>query len=363
VASPVLPPKPWTAAVKPTTAIQNQSDQVQNIQARVVQHHYVRAELRDINMRKGGGLVQATLNALKLTPQGRQCTNAQLLEGFQHMTKRLQSAELTINIKAASWFMNPNNFDSYSQMYERAVRTVNTPGGPSQQMRLKDDPLNPAQQRAAADSKVTFRKDMMAGGQFKPAFGGLGRVMSPGDLVTPLVDAKPGEFEASNPYFNPKSKQVFAALNYGRRPHGSTITYGRSYLVLNPKFKTNAIYFAGDTFGVSSPGFQVAADDQISYDLLGAIYSKAKQAMQADLYKSCILDGSLKDAPASFEISLLLEAHLFEPLTFAGNLATIVLSGGDKLNGQPLTGSEWQVIQGNARTFAAKHGAKLVYTD
>jgi hypothetical protein len=174
VASPVLLPQPWTAAVKPTTAIQDQSDKVQNIQARVVQHHYVRAELRDINMRKGGGLVQATLDALKLTPQGRQCTNAQLLEGFQHMTRRLQSAELTNNIKAASWFMNPNNFVSYSQMYERAVRTVNTPGGPSQQMRLKDDPLNPAQQRAAADSKVTFRKDMMAGGQFMPAFGGLG---------------------------------------------------------------------------------------------------------------------------------------------------------------------------------------------
>ena len=135
------------------------------------------------------------------------------------------------------------------------------------QMRLKGDALNPAPLRAAADDKVTFRKDMMSGGKFKAAFGGLGRVMSPGTLAAPTVDAKDCEFVASNPYFNPKSKQVFAALNYGCRPHGSTVTYGHSYMVLNPKFKTNAIYFGGDTFGVTA-GLNVAADDQISYDLL-----------------------------------------------------------------------------------------------
>lgn len=66
--------------------------------------------------------------------------------------------------------------------------------------------------------------------------------MGSGNLVAPAVDARNEELEASNPYFNPWSKQIFAALNYGRRPHGATVTYGRSYLVLNLKFKTNAIY-------------------------------------------------------------------------------------------------------------------------
>jgi hypothetical protein len=353
----------WNKAVKPTTTNVQQSDKVQTVQARVVQHQYVRAELRDINMRKGDALRQATLAALKALPQGRKCTQAQLLEGFQHMTKRLQTADLTINFKAPSWFMNPNNYDSYTQMYERGVRTINVPSAPAiKQMRLTGDALNPAKLRAEADDKVTFRQDMMSGGKFKPAFGGMGRVMSPGNLVTPTVDARKGEFEASNPFFNPKSKQVFAALNYGRRPHGSTITYGHSYMVLNAKFKLNAIYFAGDTFGVNG-GLRVAADDQVSYDLLAAVYPKAHLTMQADLVKSCLQDSSLNDAKSSEELTLLLEAHLFEPLTFAGNLEKIFLSGQDHIDNRPLTGDEWQTIQTNARAFAKKHRAELFFTD
>jgi hypothetical protein len=355
---------PWTPASKPTTAIQDQSDKVQRVQARVVQHQYVRAELRDINMRKGADLIQATLDALRATPQGQRCTRAQLLDGFQHMTKRLQTAELSINFKAPSWFMTPNYYDSYTQMYERGVRQVTAAdGSTSMKMRVKDtDPLNPAAMRTSADDKVTFRKDMMSGGKFKSTFEGLGRVMSPGKLTTPTVDAQPNELEASNPYFNPKSKQVFAALNYGRRPHGSTVTYGKSYMVLNSKFKTNAIYFAGDTFTVNH-GASVAADDQISYDLLGAIYAKAHPSMKTDLYRSCILDTSLPDSLPAYEITLLLEAHLFDAVTFSGNLEKIYLSGSDTYQGKPLTGSEWQTIQTNARTFATKHGAKLIFID
>jgi hypothetical protein len=343
---------------------------MQNVQARVVQHHYVRAQLNDINRRKGAALIKATLAALKLSPQGAKCSEAQLLEGFDHMTKRLQMAELSINFKAPSWFTKPNNYDSYTQMYERAIRPVAAPAGVAavQQMRLVGDALNPAAIRAAADDKVTFRKDMMSGNQFKPGFGGLGRVMSPGTLAAPTVDAKPGELEASNPYFNPKSKQIFAALNYGRRPHGATVTYGHSYMVIHPKFKTNAIYFSGDTFGVTV-GFKVAADDQVSYDLLGAVYASAHPHMQTDLYKSCMLDGRLNDARSSDEILLLLEAHLFEPLTFKGNLEKIVISNRDiparaaGAAASPMTGAEWQNIVDNGRAFARKHGCKLEFTD
>ncbi len=354
----------WTTGVKPTSPTSQLSDKLQRVQANVVQHHYVRSELVDINNRKKAGLIQETLAGLSQTPQGRSCTQAQLMEGFKHMTKRLQTASLTINFKATSWFMTPNNYDSYTQMYERAVRTVNAPGqAPYQQMRLKSDPLNPAKTRAAADDKVTFRKDVMSsGGAFAPAYGGMGRVMSPGALNTPTVDAQAGEYEASNPFFNPKSKQIFAAVNYGRRPHGSVTTYGYSYMVLNPRFKTNAIYFAGDTFGVNS-GLKVSADDQVSYDLLGAIYGKANDIMRKDLYRSCILDGALADANTSSEVLLLLEAHLFEPLTFSGNLEAIFISGKDELAGQAVTGADWQTIQTNARAFAAEHGARIIFIE
>jgi len=342
----------------------DQNARVQRTQARVVQHHYVRAQLHEINVRNGGALVEATLEALRKTaPSGKKCSREQLLQAFSVLTSRLQRADLTINITAPSWFSTPNNYDSYAQMYERAVRTVNVPGQPgAQQMRLQNkDAKNPLAQRVAADNRATFGDGMFgANGQFKNSFGGIGRVMSPGKLVAPTVDAQPGELTASNPYFNPKSKQVFAALNYGGRPHGATTTYGFSYLILKPKFKTNAIYFAGDTFCNGYPDLQVnvAAKDQVSFELLGGIYAKASVHLREDIYKSCMLQTRLPDALSSNELQLLLEAHLFERITFSGNLEAVVLSDTDNVTGTDP--QDWLNIQVNARAFAKKHGARFV---
>jgi len=278
------------------------------------------------------------------------------------MTSRLQDADLTINIKAPSWFSAPNDSNSYTQMYERAVRALAAPGRPIRQMRLDNgDTNNPAAMRVNADTKATFRNSMMHNADFE----GFGRVMSPGNLVAPAVDVRNGELEASNPYFNPWSKQVFAALNYGRRPHGATVTYGHSSLVLNPKFKTNAVYFAGDTFanGVQGSGMHVSANDQISFDLLGAIYGKASPQLRQDLYKSCILNATLPDAAPSAELQLLLEAHLFEPLYFSGNIAKVIISSSERINDRIATPQELLNIENNARGFARKHGAQLVLID
>jgi hypothetical protein len=362
MASPNMNPGGWSAGVSPTTGIVDQSARVQRTQARVVQHHYVRAQLREINLRNGDALVEATLQALRQTvPGGRKCTREQLLQAFSVLTTRLQKADLTINIKAPSWFTTPNNYDSYAQMYERAVRKLNIPGQPGvHQMRLSDaDAKNPAATRVAADHQATFGSRMLGnGGQFKGSFGGIGRVMATGGLATPAVDAKDGELIATNPYFNPKSKQVFAALNYGGRPHGATTTYGFSYLVLKPKFKTNAIYFAGDTFCNGFPDLKVnvSANDQVSYELLGAIYAKASVHLREDIYKSCLLQTRLPDAMPSNELQLLLEAHLFERITFSGNLEAVVISELDRGGTSP---QEWATIQVNARAFASKHGARL----
>jgi hypothetical protein len=360
-------PGGWAAGAVPTTKIADQSPNVQRAQARVVQHHYVRAQLREINVRKGNALIEATLEALKQLPQGRKCTRDQLLKAFWVMTERLQTADLTINFSAPKWFTAPNNTSSYQQMYERAVRDVQANGQPGiRQMRLNNSDLkNPATMRVDADNKATFPNGMMDGGGFARTFGGIGRVMAPGRLVEPTVDVQQGkaELEASNPYFNPLSKQVFAALNYGRRPHGSTTTYGRSYLVLNKKFKTNAIYFSGDTFFNKIADMRCSADDQVSFDLLGAAYAKACPALRQDIYKSCMLLSPLSDAMPSAEYQLLLEAHLFEPLSFSGNIKVIYLSASDMVDGQKPTVPEWLNILTNARSFAMKHGAKLVPTD
>jgi|SRR5690242_4648768 len=123
--------------------------------------------------------------------------------------------------------MTPNNYDGYTQMYERAVS-----GG---QMKLADSPLNPAAIRVAAGDRATFPKTAVdsdfevtgMGGRWKKydlkatASPAVGRGLTPGGrgLGDAVVKMAPGalnktaggEYAASNPQFDPRTKQVFAA--------------------------------------------------------------------------------------------------------------------------------------------------------
>lgn len=74
--------------------------------------------------------------------------------------------------------------------------------------------------------------------------------------------------ESANPYFNPKRKQIFAALNYGRRPHGSSLQYGNCHLVLNPGLKVNAPYCGADTFFLN----QQDTSAQMPYQMLAGFW-------------------------------------------------------------------------------------------
>lgn len=350
--------------------------------ANAVQHAFVNARIVDINRRAISKLLTPTLDALKATePSLRKASRQQLQDAFMQMTERLQSAALTINLEAPRWFMTPNNYDTYTQMYERAVS-----GGV---MQLADSALNPASFRVAADDAATFPKSAVdadfkmqgLGGQWQKydiktqqsqqptrglapnsrGFGDAVHKMAPGALNKTAA----GKYTASNPQFDPKTKQIFAALNYGRRPHGSTTRYGYSFLVLNDKFKRDALYFAGDTFGNIAGNAHVSAEDQISYDTLGAVFLKAVPAMRVDLLNSCLRGAQLTDTDRE---ALLLEAHLFEPLAFRGGVTTLCVSGKDdvpKAGGgkAKLTGADWMTIQTNARAFANKHGLKLMFIE
>jgi len=68
-------PGGWNRATVPTTNVMDQSARMQSIQARLVQRHYVRAELRDINVRKGDARAFANKHgarlAFGLTPTGK----------------------------------------------------------------------------------------------------------------------------------------------------------------------------------------------------------------------------------------------------------------------------------------------------
>ncbi len=348
----------WAPVIALGTPNSEQREKLQRVQARVVQHHYVRAQLHVINTGRKGGLEDETLAALKMHAMYHDKDTEYLRIVLDHLTKTLKGADLTINFTAQGFFGSPNTSTSYTQMYERAVRPVNFGLTQENHMRLKGDLLNPAVERAEADNNATFRNDQTRQFGFRGKFEGLGRVMSPGPLRAPTVDAKPGEFEATNIYFNPKSKQVFAALNYGRRPHGACKTYGQSFFVLKEKFKTNAIYFAGDTFQAKSAGAKVSAAHQVSYDLLGAIYGKAQQCLRDELIKGCVEMVPLTDDAGEIA-SNLIEAHLFEPLNFRNNIEKICLSRGDTHKSRTMKEDQWQTVVKNANDFAAINGATV----
>jgi len=160
-------------------------------------------------------------------------------------------------------------------------------------------------------------------------------------VVDPKDSSQQKEYaDSTNKHFNPKTKQVFAALNYGRRFRGSNIDYGTSHMVLSPKFKVNALYYGGDTFYIAD------ASGQTSYHTLGALIAHVKPNLLDAILDSCYFGATLPD---NKDASLMVEGHLFNELTFKGNIVEIALDAP--------SGSQ---IHANAKKFAAKHGAKLV---
>jgi hypothetical protein len=77
-------------------------------------------------------------------------------------------------------------------------------------------------------------------------------------------------------------------------------------MVLSEKFKTNAIYFAGDTFFASDEAMNIAknlpagslasvsAEHQVSFRLLAALYAFAGPKLRQELIASCLKDLLLK---------------------------------------------------------------------
>jgi hypothetical protein len=332
----------------------------------VVQQSFTNSRLSELNDPSyAGKLIGDTLTELRNVPYLANANRKNLIHAYMHMTARLQKADLTINFKALNWFSTPNNYETYTQMYERAIQTDGT-------MVLNNkDRMNPALARVNADDEVTIPQAWRQLQQQPVAYRGLtphpdqrGRLvtqMSPGQLVGVhynMDDMDLGqEFTASNFQFNPKTKQIFSALNYGWRPYGSNTQYGHSHIVLDAKFKANAIYFAGDTFMVHS------TTEQISYNTIAALFLKADDHLKRELTKSCLLDGALKDTDRADEM---IEAHLFEKLEFSGNITELHISSKDCLLDNKKKPIAWTADQkcavfDNANAFAKKHGAKFFW--
>ena len=284
-------------------------------------------------------------------------------ETYLRIHEHMQCAALTINLDAGSWFTTDNTYATYAQMYERGV-------GADGKMRLVNDSLNPAKGRAITDDLVTIPDDwansprfsqrkriykaMHATGATKDSL----KMASDNPEKAPtLVGGEKTGYSSTNKHFMPGAKQVFAALNYGRRPHGSTPTYGYSFLVLKPSLKEDAIYYPADTFNLANSGTR----NQATFNTIGALLERANSTLRRDLWASCYHRHYLADIEPG-DMDLLLEAHLFKQIKMAEDIESLFLSRLRKSDLPQWPDAEWKNIINNATKWCQRNHVRLVFT-
>lgn len=364
-AVPVMPPQmpPLPATPGPVWLAKT------NPSAHLVQQQFIETRLEELeaNRKPGRQAALEVLEELLLAkwPQHKKIRFKELMRVYSEIERNLQSADLTINFMCETWFTTPNNYDTYSQMYQRAVE--------GQTMVLRDTDKNQADLRAMVDNAVTFPKSWQ--GAEAPAQRGLmpgrqspDRIQRQMDTGNMISVKQPGEmlgaFLAGNKHFNPNTKQVFLGLNYGRRQFGSAINYGYSHFVAKPALKTKCLYFAQDTFKYAKKtpkGKRIRVDAaaiQFSHDNLGALlYGNGDAHLQEAIFESCYEGRILKDPLSTVCSSYLVEAHHFGEFNFRDHVDCMVISP------QGLSDlSLWPQIVENANTFCKRNGVKLYQT-
>ncbi|WP_420467059.1 hypothetical protein [Panacagrimonas sp.] len=332
--------------------------------AGLVQAHFVKIRLGELE-RRGPEYEKKIIAALQQRLAGLNKSGMSWMDAFKLINSEMQRCDLTINFNETKWFSQKIDYESYAQMYELAGKKL-----PSYERdKMGADPYtlrtvgtNFAKQRADTDDGVTFPKHWKTDGASP-----LTRGLAPRAGLTPArvrlqmaVDATPwtgpmtkaqqdegrrAQHPAS-PHFNPKTKQVFAALNYGKRLHGSAPLYGNSYFVLADHLKANAVYYPMDTFTYSS-NVSMGIKQQFPYTHLAAAMA-FNDKMGDDIIKAC-WNGTR--APNTLGTDMLLEAHIHGAVPFAGNIKKIVLCESDQMSAVAL----------NAKKFARKWGAELAF--
>lgn len=320
--------------------------------AGLVQRHYVEARQSALYSRNKD-LEAKIAEVLRASIPGLSRKGDSWLEAYRKINTALQCADLTINFKGHKWFAQPNLRSGYKHQYE--IDGLSQKGayfmGPAQ---FKHNDQNPGLLRTFVDDAITFPARDAAnapasGRGLMPGRQGQARIEkqmkfdaigAAGLSIKELAESTDTALSA-NPYFNPKTKQVFAALNYGRRPYGSNFDYGTSHMVLHDKFKINALFYGGDTFFGPKDTSQ-----QTAYGTIGSLVAWAKPELLKQIISACYEGSRLDDTKSP---ALLVEAHLFQELSFSSNIKTIYLA-------EP-AGS---IFHANARTFASTHGARLI---
>jgi hypothetical protein len=331
-----------------------------------IQKEYVDKRLRHIHQEAKGKLPALVDKIAELQRQNGVGTAQRPVpwsDTYLKILERLQSADLTINLDAGSWFARENHYGQYTQMYERAV-------GANGKLALKDDEYNKAAVRAVADDLVTLPDEWANAHPFSQrkrlykAMNVTGATTKgAGSHMAGLKQAHHPQlegdgtkgFDTRNKHFKPKAREVFAALNYGRRLHGSSTAYGFSYLILNPELKKRALYYPSDTFYLASKGVST----QCSYDTLASVLMGAHPHMLADIWKSCHGRQSVPDTHTGDK---LLEAHIFRRLKIAEDVETLVLSRQRNSTRPPFAENEWRDILKNAGEWCQRNAVRLVFS-
>jgi hypothetical protein len=233
-------------------------------QAAKTQEKFLKSRLKTLNKTADKYLpaLEAAVKRYYKESLGGDCPNWE--DVYHKVGDRLRRGDLTINFKSANWFARDNTYKRYTQMYQRATdaetgKTV-----------LKSDIYNDAKTRAVIDDQVTLPAEWRHAFRFSDKWRMYHNLSFSGSAESgdqsKLTLGKDTAGTTAH-HFNPHSKQAFAALNYGRRPHGSSTYYGESHLVLKPVLKEKCIYFGGDTFflqgGLQRRGRQVAERRQV----------------------------------------------------------------------------------------------------
>lgn len=394
-------PTPWAAARGPS--------------AKHVQKVYVDTRLKELEAVSAPMVAktlliieQVLLRRIPEKKRPRSIKAIELKRVYQQIQTSLQSAQLTVNFGAYAWFAKANPYDTYTQMYQRAVERR----GGEDVMVLKDTPQNQADTRAGVDNNVTFPKNWTRNKTVRIAERGqsLGthlhspaRVqaqMDTGKLNDVRADPKGlAEWTARNKSFNPDTKQIFLALNYGRRPHGSAVNYGHSYFIAKDDLKARCLYYSRDTFhsgtvldpnnpAVPLMNQNIDASLQVPFGTLGTILAadaslqnvsseRLAEVLNNDvdrdeawrireaIFEACYDGKALKDITvSSANADYLLEAHHFGTLQFSKDVECMVISPtGIKWPPKVDPTEGWRAIIANAKEFTKRNNIRLYQTD
>jgi hypothetical protein len=280
-----------------------------------------------------GELYAALVNHLKSKPDFANYSPDHMSVLIKNATYMLQTADLTINFKAKTWFKNPNNCNNYLQIYEKNT-TIHGEDGEEKEMRLKGNENNKPAVRDAADTRIMFGPNITS-----PEMQGLARTMHTGGVES--VPNEKDTVKILNGQFNPKSRQVFAGLNDGRRPHGSAPQYGQDGLILHDHLKKDALYYMGDSFEEN-----VTYDKARTHGLLFGVILDASERAGSDLLNSCLRVMKLQDTEHHEH---LLEAHVYGGVNFSSDVKEMIIHD-DRLSEEE---------KRNAHDFADRNNIKL----